>query len=101
MANTKQILQQFNGTLNGTENFQSIFMHQAVPLQAGKSYCITINVVQYFYQPLPFHPFPLRGEKVELLGSVVEESYYPRFPQQMLQDVYHGLIDVDLQWLVN
>lgn len=85
--------------LDGSENFQNLFIHNLVTIVAGKRYCVTINVTQYFYQVLPFSRFPMQGENVVLLGSVYEEAHSTRFPQFQIEDVYYGLIDVDLQWV--
>jgi len=99
-GDTKQIIQQFNTTLDGTDNYNKIYMHQPVKIQAGKTYRVTINVMKFYYQSLPFFRFPMNAENVQLLGSVYEETHYTRFPEFLLQDVFHGMIDVDLQWVI-
>ncbi|RYG05112.1 MAG: hypothetical protein EOO07_30345 [Chitinophagaceae bacterium] len=71
---------------------------QPVSLSANKKYCISINVSSYYYQPLVFNMLPQQANNCTLLSTVYEETHYPRFPQFELNNIVHGLIDIDLDF---
>lgn len=97
-ADTRALLKTFDYGIYDTENYNMRLYE--FPLEANKKYCITINVHKYFYQRLPLTPLPLKLQDITLLSSVYEETPYQRFPQQAANDVLHGLIDLDIDWIV-
>jgi Domain of unknown function (DUF4082) len=97
-AATKQLLHTFQLTVSDTVNYNHFILNQPVPLTANKKYCITINVIKYYYHTLPFTILPTQVNNCTLLSSVYEEIYYQRYPQYEINNVIHGLIDVDLDW---
>ena len=97
-ADTKQLLHTFQFTVGDTVNYNHFVLQQPVPLAANKKYCISINVTKYYYQTLPFTTLPMQVNNCTLVSSVYEETYYQRYPQYEINNVVHGLIDVDLDW---
>lgn len=97
-AITKQLLHTFYFTVADTVNYNHFMLHQPVPLTANKKYCITINVTKYYYHNLQFTTLPMQANNCTLLSSVYEETYYQRYPQYEINNVLHGLIDVDIDW---
>lgn len=97
-ANTKQLLHSFRFTMGDTVNYNHFILQQPVPLAANKKYCITINVTKYYYHNLPFTVLPMQVNNCTLLSSVYEETYYQRYPQYEINNIVHGLIDMDLDF---
>lgn len=98
-ADTRMLLQTFSHTISNNSEYN--YGQYDIPLKANKTYCITINVGEYYYYALPFEPLPITFNKVKLLGSVYEESPYQRFPQYTVTNVFHGLIDLDIDFKIN
>ncbi|MCY7292200.1 MAG: DUF4082 domain-containing protein [Ferruginibacter sp.] len=98
-ADTKLIIQTLNANISDTLNYNFIFCE--IPITANKTYCISINVRKYYYYNLPFNPLPLNVNNISLLYSVYEETPYQRFPQNNVASVYHGLIDLDVDFKTN
>jgi hypothetical protein len=97
-GDTKQLIQTFQFTISDTVNYNHFVLQQPVVLVAEKKYCITANVTKYYYVTLPFTTMPVQLTDCTLLGSVYEETYYPRYPQFEINNVVHGLIDADIDW---
>ena len=93
---TKQLMQTINATISDTLNYN--FNYCEIQIRANKTYYISINVRKYYYYTLPFHPLPLNANNISLLYSVYEETPYQRFPQNNVASVYHGLIDLDVDF---
>lgn len=100
-ADTRQIIFQLQANLDGSNAYNHIYLEKPIPVEAGRKFCITINVTQYFYHVMPLNQLPMDANNITLLGSVYEESYFPRYPQFEVREVLHGLIDLDMQWVVN
>lgn len=100
-ATDRHIIYQAQVNLDGSNSFNRIYLENPIPVEAGKKYCVTINVDRYYYYTLPFSQLPLETNDIVLTGSVYEETYYPRYPQNEITDVLHGLIDLDMQWKIN
>ncbi len=79
-------------------NYNHFVLQLPVALMANKKYCITINVAKYYYHLLPITNFPLEVNNATILSSVYEEAHYQRYPQNEVQNVVHGLIDVDIDF---
>lgn len=71
-----------------------------IPLQANKTYCLTINVREYYYHVLTFDKLPLSLPEITLTSSVYSEGIYQRYPEFRVDNVIHGLIDLDFDWKV-
>ena len=99
-ANSRKIIFQMQANLDGSTAYNHIFLEKTIPVIKGGKYCITINVTQYFYYIMPYNQLPLIANNITLLSSVYEESYYPRYPQFEITEVLHGLIDLDMQWVI-
>ncbi|MBP6430798.1 MAG: DUF4082 domain-containing protein [Ferruginibacter sp.] len=97
-ADTKQVIQTFQFTIADSINNNHFVLTEPIMLVAQKKYCITINVTKYYYYNLPFETLPLQLNSCTLNNSVYEETYYQRYPQFEINNVVHGLIDVDLDW---
>ncbi len=95
-ANTRQLINTFNFA-NSNPNEYNLNTYQ-IPLQQGLTYCLTINIRQYYYYTLPHNPLPLHLPEITLLSSVYAEGVYQRFPEFIVTDVVHGLIDLDVEW---
>ena len=95
-ADTRQLMQTINATISDTLNYN--FNYCEIQIRANKTYCISINVRKYYYYTLPFNPLPLNANNISLLYSVYEETPYQRFPQNNVASVYHGLIDLDVDF---
>ncbi len=98
-ADTKQLMQTINAHISDTVNYN--FNYCEIPIVANKTYCISINVRKYYYYNLPFNPLPLQASNIRLLYSVYEETPYQRFPQNNVPSVYHGLIDLDVDFKID
>lgn len=95
-ADTRQLMQTINATISDTLNYN--FNYCEIQIRANKTYCISMNVRKYYYYTLPFNPLPLNANNISLLYSVYEETPYQRFPQNNVASVYHGLIDLDVDF---
>lgn len=98
-AETRKLMQTINATISDTLNYN--FNYCEIPITANKTYCISINVRKYYYYTLPFNPLLLNANNISLLYSVYEETPYQRFPQNNVTSVYHGLIDLDVDFKTN
>lgn len=98
-ADTRMLIQTMNVNINNTSDYN--FVYCQIPIVANKTYCISINVLKYYYYILPFNPLPLHHPDVSLLYSVYEETPHQRFPQHNVPSVYHGLIDIDADFKIN
>jgi hypothetical protein len=97
-ADSKQIIQTLQFTNSDTVNYNHFILTTPIPILANKKYCITANVTKYYYHTLPFATLPLQVNNCSMVSSVYEETYYQRFPQFEINNVVHGLIDLDLDW---
>jgi Domain of unknown function (DUF4082) len=97
-AETKQLIQTFQFTINDTINYNHFILPQPILLTAQKKYCITANVTKYYYHTLPFTAMPFQFNNCILLSSVYEETYYQRYPQYEINNVVHGLLDIDVDF---
>ena len=98
-ADTRQLIKTMNVNISDTVNYNLNVCE--IPIIANKTYCISINVRKYYYYTLPFNPLPLHSSYISLLYSVYEESPYQRFPQNNVASVYHGLIDLDVDFKID
>ncbi len=98
-AETRMVLTAFN--VDNRDPINDNFIYCEIPITAGKIYCVTINVRQYYYYELPFRPFSLDNPDISFLYSVYEETPYQRFPQNNVPNIYHGLIDLDVDFKIN
>lgn len=76
------------------------FGYFQIPVQANKTYCLTINVGEYYYHVLTFDRLPLNLQEISLISSVYAEGKYQRYPEFRVDNVLHGLIDLDFEWEV-
>jgi len=97
-ADSKQLVHSFQFNISDTLNYNHIVLQQPVALMANKKYCISINVTSYYYQPLTFSNLPIQANNCTMLSSVYEETHYQRYPQFELNNIVHGLIDIDLDF---
>jgi hypothetical protein len=97
-ADTKQLIKTLQFTINDTLSYNHFILSDPILLQAEKKYCITVNVTKYYYYTLQFSTLPIQLNNCSLVNSVYEETYYQRYPQYEINNVVHGLIDVDLDW---
>ncbi len=98
-AETRTLVQTINVTNSDTLNYN--LTNCEIPILAEKIYYITINVRKYYYYSLPYRPFSLENPDISFLYSVYEETPYQRFPQNIVASVYHGLIDLDVDFKIN
>lgn len=98
-AISKDIIQELPISITDTANYTLV--RTEVPMYAGKPLCITYNTRSYYYHSLQLDPLPYRRDAVSLLASVYAEGKFPRFPEATVADVYHGLIDIDVDWKIN
>jgi hypothetical protein len=97
-ADTKQLIQTIQCTVTDTIYYNHYSLQQPLQITAGKKYCITANVTRYYYHILPYNNLPLQFTNCTLVSSVYEETYSPRYPQYELNNIVHGLLDIDLDW---
>ena len=97
-ANEKKLLNTY--TYNNSNPSKYNFGYFQIPLQANKTYCLTINVREYYYHILTFDKLPLILPEITLTRSVYSEGIYQRYPEYMVDNVIHGLIDLDFDWEV-
>jgi hypothetical protein len=100
-ANSRQIIFQLQANLDGSNVYNHIYLEKPIPVEAGRKYCVSINVTQYFYHVMPPGQLPMEANTITLLSSMYEDSHYNRYPQFEVREVLHGLIDLDMQWVVN
>lgn len=100
-ADTKQIVFQMQANLDGSNAYNRIYLEKPIPVEAGRKYCVSINVTQYYYHVMPLNQLPMDANNITLLSSMYEDSHYTRYPQFEVREVLHGLIDLDMQWVVN
>ncbi len=96
---TKTLLKSW--TFNNGDGMKSTFNFCELPILAEKTYYVTINVRAYYYFYLPDHPFPIDNPDLTFLYSVFEETPYQTFPQNKVSNVFHGLIDLDVDYKIN
>lgn len=97
-AETKALIITMQFNIADTIGYNHFVLNQPFLLEAEKKYCITVNVTSYYYHTLPFTSLPMQYNNCSLVSSVFEEAYYPRYPQNEINNVIHGLIDLDLGW---
>ena len=98
-AEKRTVIQSFN--VRNTDAFNENFIFCEIPISAEKIYYFTINVRQYYYYELPYRPFILINPDISFLYSVFEATPYQKFPQNNISDIYHGLIDLDVDFKIN
>jgi len=98
-ADTKIVLKTWN--INNGDGLKSTLNFCELPILAEKTYYITINVRSYYYYELPYRSFSLDNPDITFLYSVYEETPYQRFPQNNVASIYHGLIDLDVEYKIN
>ncbi|RYY69627.1 MAG: DUF4082 domain-containing protein [Chitinophagaceae bacterium] len=97
-ATTKQLLHSFSFRITDTLQYNHFILQQPVPLEANRKYCISMNVTGYYYQPLLFAAFPFAANNCSMISSVYEETHYPRYPSFEMNNLIHGLMDIDLDF---
>ncbi len=97
-VDSKTIVHSFQFNMSDTLNYNHFVLQQPIPLMLDKKYCLTINVAKYYYHLLPVTSFPIEINKVTFLNSVYEEAHYQRYPQNEVNNVVHGLLDVDIDF---
>jgi len=97
-ADEKKLLNTY--TYNNGDPRKYNFGYFQIPVQANKTYCLTINVRQYYYHILTFDRLPLHLQEISLTNSVYAEGKYQRYPEFKVENVLHGLIDLDFEWEV-
>lgn len=98
-ADTRALIHTMNVNIDNTVEYN--FAHCLIPIVANKTYCISINVLKYYYYTLPYNPLPVHSSDISLLYSVYEETPHQRFPQHTVSSVYHGIIDIDADFKIN
>lgn len=97
-ADEQKLLNTF--TFNNDNPSKYNFGYFQIPLQANKTYCLTVNVRAYYYHALTFDKLPLTLPEITLTNSVYAEGIYQRYPAFKVDHVIHGLIDLDFDWEV-
>lgn len=99
-AEMRTVIKDFN--VDNRNPINENFIYCEIPITAGKIYYVTINVRQYYYYELPYYrPISLDNPDISFLYSVYEETPYQRFPQNNVTNIYHGLIDLDVDFKIN
>ena len=98
-ADSKQLINTY--TFNNPNPNKYNFGYFQIPVEANKTYCLTINVREYYYHALTFDRLPLNLPEITLTNSVYSEGIYQRYPEFKIDNVLHGLIDLDFEWQVN
>ncbi|RZL48735.1 MAG: DUF4082 domain-containing protein [Pedobacter sp.] len=97
-ADEKKLLNTY--TYNNGDPRKYNFGYFQIPVKANKTYCLTINVRQYYYYVLTLDKLPLNLQEIGLISSVYAEGKYQRYPEFRVDNVLHGLIDLDFEWEV-
>ena len=97
-ANEQKLLDTYMFNNNNPSKYN--FGYFQIPVKANKTYCLTINVRQYYYHILTFDKLPLNLQEISLTNSVYAEGIYQRYPEFKVDNVLHGLIDLDFEWEV-
>jgi Domain of unknown function (DUF4082) len=97
-ADEKKLLNTY--TYNNGNPSKYNFGYFQIPVKANKTYCLTINVRQYYYHVLTFDKLPLTLPEITLTSSVYAKGIYQRYPEFRVDNVIHGLIDLDFDWEV-
>lgn len=95
-ADDKKLLNTY--TFNNENPDKYNYGYFQIPLRANKTYCLTINVRQYYYHVLTFDKLPLNLPEISLTSSVYTEGKYQRYPEFKVYNVLHGFIDLDFEW---
>ncbi len=98
-ADQKELINTF--TFNNQNPSKYNFGYFQIPLEANKTYCLTINVREYYYHKLIFDRLPLKLPEIILMNSVYSEGAYQRYPEFRIDNILHGLIDLDFEWEIN
>ena len=56
---------------------------------------------EYYYHVLTFDRLPLNLQEISLISSVYAEGKYQRYPEFKVDNILHGLIDLDFEWEVS
>lgn len=95
-ADEKKLINTY--TYNNGNPSKYNFGYFQIPVKANKTYCLTINVREYYYHILTFDRLPLKLQEISLISSVYAEGKYQRYPEFSVNNVLHGLIDLDFEW---
>lgn len=95
-ADEKKLLNTY--TFNNGDPRKYNFGYFQIPVKANKTYCLTINVRAYYYHVLNFDRLPLTLPEISLINSVYAEGKYQRYPEFKIDNLIHGLIDLDFEW---
>lgn len=98
-AETRTVIKEFN--VDNRDPYNENFIYCEIPIMAEKIYYVTINVKKYYYYELPYNNFNIGNPDIDFLYSVYEETPYQRFPQNNVSNIYHGLIDLDVDFKIN
>ncbi|NQX40765.1 protein of unknown function [Pedobacter steynii] len=97
-ADEKKLISTY--TFNNGNPGKYNFGYFQIPVKANRTYCLTINVREYYYHVLTFDKLPLNLQEISLTNSVYAEGKYQRYPEFKVDNVIHGLIDLDFEWEV-
>lgn len=67
----------------------------------GRTYTISMNSTQYFYHELNFRRLPISDDNITLLSTNFYQGTWQQFPDKQIDNIIHGLIDIDFQWVIN
>lgn len=95
-ADEKKLINTY--TFNNGNPGKYNFGYFQIPVKANKTYCLSINVRQYYYHILTFDKLPLNLPEISLSNSVYAEGKYQRYPEFKIDNILHGLIDLDFEW---
>lgn len=98
-TNNRVLIATYELKTNSDKEFQKNLIN--FKIEKGKTYTISFNAKNYYYHELIFRKLPISDDNLTLLATNFGEGTWQQFPDQQTNNIIHGLIDIDFQWVIN
>ena len=98
-TNNRVLITSFEFRTESDKDFQKKFINFKV--EKGRTYTISMNATRYFYHELYYRKLPMSDDNLTLLSTNFTRGTWQQFPEQQIDNIIHGLIDIDFEWIVN
>ena len=98
-TNNRVLMATYEFKTDSDKDFQKNLIN--FKIEKGKTYTISFNAKNYYYHELLFQKLPMSDDHLTLLSTNFAQGTWQQFPDQQIDSIIHGLIDIDFQWVIN
>ena len=98
-TNTRTLITSFEFRTESDKEFQKNLIN--FKIEKGKTYTISFNAKNYYYHEPIFKKLPISDDNLTLLSTNFTPGTWQQFPDKQIDNIIHGLIDIDFQWVIN